>query len=136
MKPLGRARVLELDRSVPAAVQIVQNTGGEFCPALCHWLANRRATRSRARGVTSFVGGPRLAAPFAKVYEWCMKRTNVVLDDKLVARARKLTGTQTTRDILDRALRELVAREEQRRLARKLQGSGWVGDLESMRKVR
>jgi Arc/MetJ family transcription regulator len=70
------------------------------------------------------------------VYAWYMKRTNVVLDDRLVAKARRLTGTRTTRDILDRALRELVAREEQRRLARKLQGSGWVGDLESMRKAR
>lgn len=64
----------------------------------------------------------------------CMRRTNVVLDEKLVARARRLTGIQTTRDVLDRALRDLVAREEQRRLAERLRGSGWVGDLDSMRR--
>jgi Arc/MetJ family transcription regulator len=66
----------------------------------------------------------------------CMKRTNVVVDDRLLARARKLTGTVTTREILDRALRELVAREEQRRLAARLRGSGWTGSLESMRRTR
>jgi Arc/MetJ family transcription regulator len=60
-------------------------------------------------------GGP-------EVYARC--RTNVVLDDKLVARARKVTGLRTVRDVLERALRELVAREEQRRLAQRLRGSG------------
>jgi Arc/MetJ family transcription regulator len=63
-----------------------------------------------------------------------MRRTNVVLDDKLVARARKLTGLRTARAILERALRELVAREEQRRRAERLRGSGWDGDLDEMRR--
>lgn len=62
-----------------------------------------------------------------------MKRTNVVVDEKLVARCRKLTGVRSTRDLIDRALRELVSREEQRRLATKLRGSGWEGDLTQMR---
>jgi Arc/MetJ family transcription regulator len=69
-----------------------------------------------------------------QVYTRCMKRTNVVLDDKLVARARKLTGLRTARDVLERALRELVAREEQRRLALRLRGSGWNGDVDEMRR--
>lgn len=73
-------------------------------------------------------GGP-------EVYVRCMKRTNVVLDEKLVARARKLTGLRTARDVLERALRELVAREEQRRLAQRLRGSGWEGDLDAMRRA-
>ena len=60
----------------------------------------------------------------------------MVLDDKLVARARKLTGVATTRELVDRALRELVAREEQRRLVSRLRGSGWEGDLEAMRRSR
>jgi Arc/MetJ family transcription regulator len=63
-----------------------------------------------------------------------MKRTNVVIDDKLIARARKLTGLRTTRDVLDRALSELVAREEQRKAAQRLRGSGWQGDLAAMRR--
>jgi Arc/MetJ family transcription regulator len=69
-----------------------------------------------------------------QVYMRCMKRTNVVLDDRLVARARKLTGLRTARDVLQRALSELVAREEQRRLALRLRGSGWNGDLDQMRR--
>jgi len=69
-----------------------------------------------------------------QVYARCMKRTNVVLDDKLVARARRLTGLRTTRDVLERALAELVAREEQRQVARRLRGSGWKGDLDDMRR--
>lgn len=63
-----------------------------------------------------------------------MKRTNVVIDDKLIARARKLTGLRTTRDVLDRALSELVAREEQRKVAQRLRGSGWQGNLGEMRR--
>ncbi len=66
----------------------------------------------------------------------CMKRTNVVLDTRMLARAKKLTGGRTTRDILARALEELVNREEQRRLAVELRGSGWSGNLAEMRKAR
>ena len=78
----------------------------------------------------------RLAFPGAVVYKWCMKRTNVVVDTRLLARARKLTGARTTRQILGRALEELVAREEQRRLAVQLRGSGWTGNLSAMRKAQ
>jgi Arc/MetJ family transcription regulator len=63
-----------------------------------------------------------------------MKRTNVVLDEQLVAYGRKLTGSRTTRDLLDRALRELIGREEQRRRVEKLRGTGWVGNLDEMRR--
>jgi Arc/MetJ family transcription regulator len=63
-----------------------------------------------------------------------MKRTNVVVDGKLLDRAKRLTGARTTRDLLDRALRDLVVREEQRRLVGRLRGSGWNGDLEAMRR--
>jgi Arc/MetJ family transcription regulator len=75
-----------------------------------------------------------LARLHVKVYTRCMKRTNVVIDDRLVDRARKLTGLRTTRDVLGRALAELVAREEQRKLAQRLRGSGWKGNLDEMRR--
>jgi Arc/MetJ family transcription regulator len=65
-----------------------------------------------------------------------MKRTNVMLDDELLARARHLTGLRTTRDIVARALRELVDREEQRLLAARLHGSGWDGEIADMRRPR
>ena len=77
-----------------------------------------------------------MAALGALVYKWCMKRTNVVVDPRLIARARKLTGARTMREVLGRALEEMVNREEQRRMAVKLRGSGWTGSLSEMRKAR
>jgi Arc/MetJ family transcription regulator len=41
---------------------------------------------------------------------------------------------RTARDALDLALRELLAREEQRRLAQRLRGSGGDGNLDAMRR--
>jgi Arc/MetJ family transcription regulator len=69
-------------------------------------------------------------------HDTCMKRTNVVLDDRLVARARKLAGVRTTGELVDRALRGLVEREDQRRMAVQLRGSGWRGDLNVMRRTK
>jgi len=43
-------------------------------------------------------------------------RTNIVLDDELVAEAMKLTGAKTKREVVDRALRELVKRYRQRKI--------------------
>ena len=43
-------------------------------------------------------------------------RTNVVLDDKLVVKAMRLTGLQTKRGVIDHALKELIRRRQQRRL--------------------
>lgn len=63
-----------------------------------------------------------------------MKRTNIVVDEKLVARGRRLTGIVSVRELIDRALKDLVKREEQRRLATRLRGSGWAGDLDQMRR--
>ena len=68
------------------------------------------------------------------MYGGRLKRTQMALDEELVVRARKLTGLRTVRDVLERALRELIAREEQRQLARRLRGSGWRGDVTEMRR--
>ena len=45
-------------------------------------------------------------------------RTTVTLDDALVKDAKELTGIETTRELLHQALKALVAREAQIRLAR------------------
>ena len=44
-------------------------------------------------------------------------RTNLVLDDALVAEAMRRTGAKTKREVVDRALRELVATHARRDLA-------------------
>jgi len=41
-------------------------------------------------------------------------RTNIVLDDRLVKEAMRLSKTRTKREAVDHALREFVARKKQR----------------------
>jgi len=56
-------------------------------------------------------------------------RTNIVLDPKLVAEARKLTGIKTKRALVEEGLRMLVRISKQKEL-RKLRGKlTWSGDL-------
>ncbi len=63
-------------------------------------------------------------------------RTNVVLDDNLIERARRLTGIKTKREVIHEALRALVLLHKQagvRRLRGKLH---WEGDLADLRESR
>jgi Arc/MetJ family transcription regulator len=56
-------------------------------------------------------------------------RTNIEIDDLLIAEAQRLTGTRTKRETVDLALRELVARHRQLGIL-KLRGRvHWEGDL-------
>jgi Arc/MetJ family transcription regulator len=65
-----------------------------------------------------------------------MKRTNIVMDERLVARAKQVTGLKTTRQLVDHALREMVRHRKQRDIL-KLQGKvDWEGDLAAMRRGR
>ncbi len=43
-------------------------------------------------------------------------RTNVVLDDKLIEEAKKITGIQTKKDVITYALKELVISKKRRNL--------------------
>jgi Arc/MetJ family transcription regulator len=62
-----------------------------------------------------------------------MKRTNVVLDEELLAEAQRVSGERTYSATIARALRELVARVAARGILQ-LQGSGlWQGELAEMR---
>ena len=63
-------------------------------------------------------------------------RTNIVLDDKLVAQGMRLTGLNTRRALVDLALKELIRRRRQRDLL-KLRGAvKWEGDLDQMHRGR
>jgi Arc/MetJ family transcription regulator len=64
------------------------------------------------------------------------KRTNIVLDDKLIRQGMKATGIKTQRALVHHALEELVRREKQMGLL-KLEGKiKWTGDLNKMRRYR
>jgi Arc/MetJ family transcription regulator len=77
-----------------------------------------------------------------KVYEgvlWCrvagVSRTNIELDDELVERAMRLLNLRTKREVVQLALERLVgsrAMTPAEQLA--MQGRGWEGDLEPMRR--
>jgi Arc/MetJ family transcription regulator len=70
------------------------------------------------------------------VYAEGMGRTNIVIDEELVKKARKLTRLKTKREIVDKAL-ELLVRSESRKGILKHYGSGiWKGDLKAMRRNR
>jgi len=65
-----------------------------------------------------------------------MKRTNIVLDEKLVRAGMKTTGMKTRRALVDHALRELVRREKQLGLLALKGKVRWEDDLDQMRNTR
>ena len=63
-------------------------------------------------------------------------RTNIVLDDKLINRAQKLTGIKTKREVVHEALRLLILLKEQGEV-RALRGKLlWEGNLSDQRQSR
>ena len=63
-------------------------------------------------------------------------RTNIVLDDKLIERAQKLTGIKTKREVVQEALQTLILLREQSG-ARNFRGKLlWEGDLDDQRSSR
>lgn len=65
-----------------------------------------------------------------------MKRTNLVLDEKLLEEATRLSGEKTYSAAVQLALRELVRRARAEKIL-ELRGLGtWEGDLGEMRSDR
>jgi len=63
-------------------------------------------------------------------------QTNILLDDKLIERAQKLTGIKTKREVVHEALRLLILLNEQGEV-RSLRGKlPWDGDLNNQRVSR
>lgn len=63
-------------------------------------------------------------------------RTNIVLDEELVQEGMKLTNAKTMRELVNRALLELVSRERRKRLLKHEGKVRWDGDLRQMRRGR
>lgn len=60
-------------------------------------------------------------------------RTNIVIDDKLMAEALRASGYETKKEAVDQGLRLLVQRYRQQEI-RKLRGKvQWEGDLNELR---
>lgn len=60
-------------------------------------------------------------------------RTNIVLDDKLVNQARKLTGLSTKREVVEAALKLLVRLKRQEEVGDWRGKLRWDGNLDDMR---
>lgn len=63
-------------------------------------------------------------------------RTNIQLDDDLIAEAMELGGLPTKKAAVDSALREFVRIRKQLRAVDNLEGIGWDDDLDAMRDDR
>jgi Arc/MetJ family transcription regulator len=63
-------------------------------------------------------------------------RTNIDIDDRLLAQAMTATGLSTKRATVEEALRLLVRVRKQAKALADLKGLGWEGDLDEMRRGR
>jgi len=61
-------------------------------------------------------------------------RTNIVIDDELIAEAMKLSGARTKREAVESSLRLLVQLKRQERIRRARGKLKWTGDLDAMRR--
>jgi len=61
-------------------------------------------------------------------------RTNIELDDELLAEAMEATGLPTKRATVEEALRLVVQQHRQRHALKELAKLGWEGDLDAMRR--
>jgi Arc/MetJ family transcription regulator len=60
-------------------------------------------------------------------------RTNIELDDALIAEAMRITGLATKRATVEEALKRLVRQDRHREALETMRGIGWEGDLDAMR---
>jgi len=60
-------------------------------------------------------------------------RTNIVIDDELMANALKLTGLKTKREAVELGLKTLVTLKKQEKIRQYKGKLPWEGDLDEMR---
>jgi len=65
-----------------------------------------------------------------------MKRTNVMLDEKLIDECLKATGMKTQKSLIDHALRELLRHERQKKILELKGNINWEGHLDEWRQGR
>lgn len=63
-------------------------------------------------------------------------RTNIDLDENLVARGLQLSGLRTKKDLVHTALREFIRRKDQKKILELRGKIHWEGNLDLMRKSR
>ena len=61
-------------------------------------------------------------------------RTNIVIDDELIAEAMRLSGARTKREAVEDSLRLMVRLKRQEQVRRARGKLKWIGDLDAMRR--
>ncbi len=61
-------------------------------------------------------------------------RTNIDINDALMAEAMKATGRKTKKETVEEALKHVVRIARQKQALKELEGLGWEGDLDEMRR--
>jgi len=62
-------------------------------------------------------------------------RTNIELDDALIAQALEISEFKTKKDVVHEALRQYVASLKRKQLLSMREEGTWTGDLRQMRKI-
>ena len=65
-----------------------------------------------------------------------MSRTNVVIDDVLIAQVMERYSLKTKREAIDFALRRALGGVMTKEEALAMEGTGWDGDLDELRSVK
>lgn len=63
-------------------------------------------------------------------------RTNIEIDDELMAEALKVSGAKTKREVVELGLKTLLQLRQQRDVKRLKGKIAWQGDLDAMRRDR
>jgi Arc/MetJ family transcription regulator len=63
-------------------------------------------------------------------------RTNIEIDDELMAKAVELSGLPTKKAVVEEALKLFVNSLKQRNVIEEMHGMGWEGDLDEIRSSR
>ena len=63
-------------------------------------------------------------------------RTNIVIEDRLIEEAQKLTALPTKKAVVDEALRTLIRLKKQEQILSLRGKIGWKGNLDEMRSGR
>ena len=63
-------------------------------------------------------------------------RTNIDVDDELLAEAMKVTGQKTKKATIEEALRRVTRNARLKRAIENMRGIGWEGNLDEMREGR
>ena len=70
------------------------------------------------------------------VYTWCMSRTNIDIDDAMVAAVMQRFNLDSKKSAVELALRRLLDATDQQAVLERTFGAGWEGNLDELRRDR